>query len=1158
LKGDQAKTPGDAFAAWLLAYDEALAAGRPAEDLPAVRPEVAPDARAAEDCLRLLEKVWPRRPVSPSSAGTLPLSDADPEAAPNCAPLTPLPPVGTPGRLGRFQLLRELGRGGCGIVFLALDPVLGRPVALKVPHPEALLHPDLRARFLREAQAAAGLDHPNVVPVYEAGEIGPVCYIAAAYCEGLTLAAWLKQRGEPVPVRTAAALVATLAGAIAYTHGRGVLHRDLKPGNILLTPGRNGEDGLDFVPRVTDFGLAKLLDAEAGPASDGRTRTGMIVGTPEYMAPEQAEGRHQDAGPHTDVYALGVILYELLTGRAPLVGKSYPDTLRRVVSEEPPPPTRLRSNVHPDLQTICLKCLRKEPAGRYASAGDLAADLRRFLNGEPIRARPVGRAERAWRWCRRNPASAALALVSAAALLLLLPGALWYHLRLAAARNAEQTANDLAAAARKAEAAAREAATLRQYYALLHRVRERNAARRLGWTWANLRDLELAARLETAARDPVELRSEAADSLAGVDLRDKGVLLRDFSAFVLAFSPDGKTLAVGQFKAPAFIAPCSIVLIDLAAGKPRRTVTFQPSVILIKKSPVQDGVRALAFSPDGRWLLAGTRAGWIHRWDLARECPQAVTWKAHDDIVTRLMVHPDGHSLYSQGCDGKLRRWDDPAAAKQGARPAAETACRHSALSPCGDVLACCGEDRIDFLDPRTLKPCRPAVPARASNVAFSPDGRTIAAAAEGILLADAESGEALRTVQDPEAEAAHQGGISNLEFNGDGSLLVSACSSDSDRKIKLWETATGRLQAAVAVAGTDNIHPSFSPDGHTLAATGDRRVYLYEVGGRREQTMLAQQAQPVRAIAFAPNGNLLACVNEQGSHTPTCRGEVTLWDVATGERSAQRAFASPLETRAEPSLAFHPEGTLLAFSASTPGVHLWDTHAASDVRTLAVGRASALSFSAGEPRVWAVADGDEVRSWDLPDGRQATRWSNAGSELLTGLSTLMSLAAGRQWVVAGGRDGLVRLLRVCDGRPEAMWSGPGGPIRSVALCADEKLAAAGTQDGGVRIFSVPGGEVIANLEGHQESVAGLSFSHDGRLLASASLDRTVRLWERRGSTFGPFLVLRFRSGPVRAACFSPDGTQLATLVNKETAVRLWHLDRLRARLRDLHLDGER
>jgi WD40 repeat protein len=169
-----------------------------------------------------------------------------------------------------------------------------------------------------------------------------------------------------------------------------------------------------------------------------------------------------------------------------------------------------------------------------------------------------------------------------------------------------------------------------------------------------------------------------------------------------------------------------------------------------------------------------------------------------------------------------------------------------------------------------------------------------------------------------------------------------------------------------------------------------------------------------------------------------------------------------------------------------------------------------------------------------------------------------MSLTAGRQWVVAGGRDGMVRLLRVRDGRPEEMWSGPGGPVRSVALSADEKLAAAGTQDGGVRIFGVPGGEVIADLEGHQQSVAGLAFSQDGQLLATASLDRTVRLWARHGNTFGPLLTLRFRTGPVRAVCFGADGGQLAVLVHKETAVRLWHLDRLRARLQELHLDDGR
>jgi serine/threonine protein kinase/tetratricopeptide (TPR) repeat protein len=402
----------------LVACDKALAAG---ESLPnASEAQTAPELQSGLEqglaCIQLLRQVLPRRRAL-ASAG-LPYH-----------------------HLGRFEIRRELGRGAFGMVFLAYDPQLGRDVALKVPRPEALVTADLRQRFVREARAAAGLDHPNLVPVYEAGEVGPVCYIASAYCPGTTLAEWLKERGEPVPVRTAALLVATLAAAVQHAHSRGVVHRDLKPSNVLLqlrpesktsspdstlkepgtAPGPSGSE-LGFVPKVTDFGLAKLTPATpvgAGEESGGSTQSGPILGTPSYMAPEQARGRNKGVGPAADVYALGAILYELLVGRPPFRGETALETLEQVRSHEPVPPRRLRPKLARDLETICLKCLEKEPGKRYPTAEALANDLGSFLAGTPIQARPVGQGERLWRWCCRNPVIAAL---TASAALFLLAG----------------------------------------------------------------------------------------------------------------------------------------------------------------------------------------------------------------------------------------------------------------------------------------------------------------------------------------------------------------------------------------------------------------------------------------------------------------------------------------------------------------------------------------------------------------------------------------------------------------------------------------------------------------------------------------------------------------------------------------------------------------
>lgn len=309
---------------------------------------------------------------------------------------TPGPAGSADVSFGRFVIRGELGRGGFGVVFLADDSRLGRPVALKVPRPEFLLDPERRQRFVTEARAVAALDHPNIVAVHEAGEVDGVAYLAMAYCDGSSLATWLKNRPGPVRPREAAELLAALADAMHHAHTRGVLHRDLKPGNILLAAATLEPTNA----RIADFGLAKRQD------DAGLTQTGAVLGTPAYMAPEQAAGRQHDIGTHTDVYALGTILYELLTGRPPFSG-SGSEIMVRLMNEEPVAPRRLNPRIPRDLETVCEKCLAKEPARRYSSAAELAADLRRWLAGEPIGARPVGPVERVARWGRRNPALAA-------------------------------------------------------------------------------------------------------------------------------------------------------------------------------------------------------------------------------------------------------------------------------------------------------------------------------------------------------------------------------------------------------------------------------------------------------------------------------------------------------------------------------------------------------------------------------------------------------------------------------------------------------------------------------------------------------------------------------------------------------------------------------
>ncbi len=437
-------------------------------------PEVSPQATISHAFPTGFSPPGPIPPVGPDDVppgheieGVLGHPGTGPSTvdAPSRAAAPPSPAASGPRtvRLAGYEVLEELGRGGMGVVYKARHLKLGHEVALKVILAGGHADEQELARFHLEAAAVARLKHPGIVHLHEFGEYDGKPFFSLEFVEGGSLAVRLNQ--GPLPAREAAVLVEKLARAVQHAHEAGILHRDLKPGNVLLT--KAGE------PKVADFGLAKQLGAE-----EGLSQTGAVMGTPSYMAPEQAAGRVRELGPPTDVYGLGAILYKCLTGRPPFQGTTKHETLQQVLRQEPVAPRRLVPTVPRDLETVCLRCLEKDATKRYATAADLADDLGRFVRGEPVVARPVGRLGRGWRWCRRNPALAA-ALTLAATLLLAGTGVSSYF-AVAEAEQAETARKNERAAVTARDELKKSNADLRWKEAELEAALGRSLLRSLG------------------------------------------------------------------------------------------------------------------------------------------------------------------------------------------------------------------------------------------------------------------------------------------------------------------------------------------------------------------------------------------------------------------------------------------------------------------------------------------------------------------------------------------------------------------------------------------------------------------------------------------------------------------------------------------------------
>jgi eukaryotic-like serine/threonine-protein kinase len=1016
--------------------------------------------------------------LCPKCLGALAFAPAPAEGIANSLTTTP-----QLHRLGDYELLQEIARGGMGVVYRARQLSLNRIVAVKVVLHGPFSSPEFVQRFRTETTAVAGLQHPNIVAIFEVGQAGDDHFFSMEYIEGQNLAELTRE--HPLPARRAAAYLKTIAAAVHYAHQHGVLHRDLKPSNVLL-------DVFDQ-PRITDFGLAKLLGTDAE-----LTTTGQVLGSPNYIAPEQAAGKQNGTGVSADIYSLGAILYHLLTGRPPFQGETLPEILRQVQDTDPVAPRRLNPSVPVDLQTICLKCLQKETARRYESAHALATDLGHFLADEPIHARAVSPLEKIWMWGRRRPALAALIVAIHLVFFLGIVGVLWQWQRAEKSARGEHqqrlVAEDYAARGR-----------LNLYAGDVSFAAQ---ALQRG-------DLGLARRTLTALKPEAGAtdlrgfewyylwRQCQGDQLATIGSHD-GIVT------CAAFSSDGKFLATGS------------------QDKTVRIWNVAPRELVTTLKAATGAVWSVAFTPDAKFLVTsgqgGTRLWDYQTWRFVTNFPGQTASLAQ---TAPLLAVAEVSFFYWWQPPGAVSVWNYLTGEKvlQLSKPG-----RVLALSPDGTTLAVGDASRgVDLWDVASGKLHRTlATSNTVRTLTFSADGRQLLT----LGRAGVTSLHELRTQKPPRILTGHTMEIWGAAFSPDGKMIAT---TSSDQTLRLTDAASLAVKQILRGHEHEVWCVAFSPDGKTLATgSKDQRVMLWSLETRPSTDTLPNQGG-IRPF-FSPDGKRMvttgtptarasSVVRELSNESPalTVPGRRTMGFSADGSKLVRWGrdfrsleFVAPDSTNAVrvPLTGFDEKSKGLQYQGFTPD---WKIFFAMD--------------ELGRVAIWEVATGKVLRGLQGPNPP---------------ISAGAMSPCGRYLALGAQQENVVRFYDCATGR-EMQLQGHKDTIRGLAFSPDGATLASGSLDGTIRLWNPTNGAAIAELPGHMEETSDVAFSPDGRTLASVNVGLSVKLWHL--ATRRQLISWEFPEVGdfVR---FSPDGRFLA-VTTRTNSIHLFEASKFQERTSD-------